>query len=162
MSRYLRYLRIAFSATCLIACVLVIALWVRSYWVWDGVTKQAGPKYIYHVASYRGEFGVARLAAADAIDLDGSQLLSFGWNCVWRSDIPQLASGNTITVWGQKRPYALIPFAVVHYGLVFIPFAALAAAPWLRWSNRFSLRTLLVATTLVAVVLGLIMWAASK
>ncbi len=35
--------------------------------------------------------------------------------------------------------------------------AALAALPWLRW--RFSLRTLLIATTLVAVVLGLIMWA---
>ena len=29
-------------------------------------------------------------------------------------------------------------------------------APWLRW--RFSLRTLLIATTLVAVVLGLIVW----
>ena len=34
MSRYLRYLRIAFSATCLIACVLLIVLWVRSYWYW--------------------------------------------------------------------------------------------------------------------------------
>ena len=27
-----RKLRIAFSATCLIACVLLIVLWVRSYW----------------------------------------------------------------------------------------------------------------------------------
>jgi hypothetical protein len=33
---------------------------------------------------------------------------------------------------------------------------AIAATPWLRW--RFSLRTLLIATTLVAVVLGLIVW----
>ena len=32
--------------------------------------------------------------------------------------------------------------------------ATLAVAPWLRW--RFTLRTLLIATTLVAVVLGLI------
>ncbi len=38
-------------------------------------------------------------------------------------------------------------------------FATLAAVPWLPWSNRFSLRTLLIATTLVAVVLGLIVWA---
>src|SRR5437667_215119 len=30
MKRSLRYLRIAFSATCLVACVLLIALWVRS------------------------------------------------------------------------------------------------------------------------------------
>jgi hypothetical protein len=35
--------------------------------------------------------------------------------------------------------------------------AALVAAPWLRW--RFSLRTLLIATTLVAVVLGAIVYA---
>jgi hypothetical protein len=34
--------------------------------------------------------------------------------------------------------------------------ATLASAPWLRW--RFSLRTLLIATTLVAVVLSLIVW----
>src|SRR4051794_14830990 len=32
-----RKLRIAFSATCLIACVLLIALWVRSYWMDDGL-----------------------------------------------------------------------------------------------------------------------------
>ena len=31
MKTFLRYLRIAFSATCLIACVLLIVLWVRSY-----------------------------------------------------------------------------------------------------------------------------------
>jgi hypothetical protein len=31
--------------------------------------------------------------------------------------------------------------------------------PWMRWSKRFSLRTLLVATAIVAVVLGQIVWA---
>jgi hypothetical protein len=36
--------------------------------------------------------------------------------------------------------------------------SALATLPWLRW--RFSLRTLLIATTLVAAVLGLVVWAA--
>jgi hypothetical protein len=34
----------------------------------------------------------------------------------------------------------------------------LATAPWIRW--RFSLRTLFIATTLVTVALGLIVWAA--
>jgi hypothetical protein len=29
-------------------------------------------------------------------------------------------------------------------------------APWIKWSRRFSLRTLLIATTLVAVGLGII------
>jgi len=30
-----RYLRIAFSVTCGIACVLLVVLWVRSYWSVD-------------------------------------------------------------------------------------------------------------------------------
>jgi hypothetical protein len=34
--------------------------------------------------------------------------------------------------------------------------ATLAIVPWIKWSQRFSLRTLLFATTLVAVVLGLV------
>jgi hypothetical protein len=36
-------------------------------------------------------------------------------------------------------------------------FAALAWVPWIHWSRRFSLRTLLIATALVAVGLGVIM-----
>lgn len=35
---------------------------------------------------------------------------------------------------------------------------AISMLPWLRWSNRYSLRTLLVATTLVAIALGFIVW----
>jgi hypothetical protein len=37
--------------------------------------------------------------------------------------------------------------------------AVIASISWLPWSSRFSLRTLLIATTLVAVVLGLAVWA---
>jgi hypothetical protein len=42
--------------------------------------------------------------------------------------------------------------------LLFFVTAAIGAIPWLRW--RFSLRTLLIATTLLAVALGLVIWAA--
>jgi hypothetical protein len=35
-------------------------------------------------------------------------------------------------------------------------FASLGATPWVKWSKRFSLRTLVIATTLVAVMLGVI------
>jgi hypothetical protein len=48
---------------------------------------------------------------------------------------------------GQFVPYWLIVFVI----------APIAAIPWLR--ARFSLRTLVIATTLVAVVLGLAVWA---
>lgn len=44
----------------------------------------------------------------------------------------------------------------VSIGLLVMLVGALAALPWLSW--RYSLRTLLIATTLIAVVLGLIVW----
>jgi hypothetical protein len=36
---------------------------------------------------------------------------------------------------------------------------AFAAAPWLPWKSRFSLRTLLIATSLFALLLGLVVYA---
>ncbi len=40
--------------------------------------------------------------------------------------------------------------------------ALVGALPWALKIRRFSLRTLLIATTLVAVVLGLAVWASRK
>jgi hypothetical protein len=45
------------------------------------------------------------------------------------------------------------------YWMLVILASAVGFMPWMRWSKRFSLRTLLVATAIVAVVLGLIVWA---
>jgi hypothetical protein len=39
---------------------------------------------------------------------------------------------------------------------------ALSFAPWIKWSRRFSIRTLLIAMTLVAVPLGLIVWSINQ
>ena len=56
-------------------------------------------------------------------------------------------------------PFVGRPMTMPIWGAVLLA-AALAAAPWLRW--RFSLRTLLIVTTLVAVVLGLAVYAARE
>ena len=61
---------------------------------------------------------------------------------VWR----RVISGFRSARYGWLLPYWVIVFSA----------AACASMPWLPW--RFSLRTLLIATTLVAVVLGLIVW----
>jgi hypothetical protein len=45
---------------------------------------------------------------------------------------------------------------ILPYWLCSLITATIAGAPWI--SFRFSLRTLLIATTLIAVVLGLIVW----
>src|SRR6476659_6189921 len=50
MSRFFRKLRIAFSATCLIACVLLIVLWVRSFEFADSAQLPLG----HSLTSVRG------------------------------------------------------------------------------------------------------------
>lgn len=69
---------------------------------------------------------------------------------------------------GQIREPVVLGFyakALRKSGTICIPhwFAVLivggiAAAPWIRRFRRFSLRTLLVAMTLVAVVLAIVVW----
>ena len=63
--------------------------------------------------------------------------------------------GFRYNVYSNGLRYMWAPLWAVGASLVAAA-ATLAAWPCLRW--RFSLRTLLIATTLVAVGLGLIMW----
>src|SRR4051812_33758538 len=104
-----RKLRIAWSVTCGIACVLLIVLWVLSY-----------------------------------LELRQWRITQrFGFVAV---------DGVIMVVWGTKDLF-------VNYRM---PTAALFVLGTLSWAQsaslRFSLRTLLIATTLVALVLGLIVY----
>ena len=65
--------------------------------------------------------------------------------------VPKLILGTMTTVTGYRI------FWMPHW-LFAVLFATLSISPWLRW--RFSLRTLLIATTLIALLLGAIVWAA--
>ena len=57
----------------------------------------------------------------------------------------------------DTRLVASLPYAFPLLGA-----AGLAIAPWATGPTRFSLRTLLIATTLLAMLLGLAVWAASR
>lgn len=50
----LKYLRIAVTALCLTACVLLIALWVRSYAALESAQAHVFGKALVHVQSARG------------------------------------------------------------------------------------------------------------
>ena len=69
------------------------------------------------------------------------------------------ADGEVRLLWLDAFMVAVLsdpqPIVVPYWSLV-SSFVLLAAIPWLPWSNRFSLRTLLIATTAVAVVLGIV------
>jgi hypothetical protein len=100
------------------------------------------------------------------VRLDDRATGNAGWSCSHRSIEAQWKQNqvNLAKLGFAEREYKPIPrpifgpwngeFCVAH-GLLALFFAVfeIAAAPCIKW--RFSLRTLLIATTLIAAVLGL-------
>ena len=151
-TRVTRLLRIATSAVFLIACVLMIALWVRSYHTKDdfrGTTKN----HVLNIQSIRGDLGIGLWAwrfkpipwhlSSWQVDESFEQL----WPPV--KNKPPL---SLIGIRWQRFPNDMAMVVFQFWALALV-FAALAAAPWIKW--RFSLRTLLIVTTLIAVALWL-------
>ena len=137
-----RKLRIAWSVVCGVACVLLIALWVRSYWRQElfgvGVTKSS---YV-SVTWYQGNLTIAasRVSLPTVFESRTSNFYQM--------------NNQTWTYRFRSVPY-FEAFAIVPHWFAAILFIPLAAIPWIP--GRFSLRTLLIVLTLVAVVLGLIL-----
>jgi len=157
-------LRIAWSVLFVIACVLLIVLWVRSYQWADGVSGTCGRYGIaFHVIN--GELMFTRILPTEGIQGVGP------WHVV---HIPMTRSFTEQIEANRNRVHSFRGLGIrwgSHgegwqlAGTLFWPtlfVVGLAAVPWMSPSKRFWLRTLLIATTLVAVVLGLIVWAAGN
>jgi len=148
-----RKLQIAWSVMCGIAFVLLIALWVRSHWWHDMVTfPSTGMTW---ATSFDGEIGIShwppdshlsgpshwKLTSISAVTIRPEIEAELGkhrsgWYCYFTT------TGRTI---GFPHWFPILLFA------------AFATTPWT--SQRFSLRTMLIGTTLFAVVLGLLVFA---
>ncbi len=142
----IRNLRIAFSLTCLIAGVLLIALWVRSYredWIQSGDGwHHLGPNRLYAVYSGQG-----KLILTETDRIPNLR----GWTTVL------VTEGRDATFAGFG--YRCEPFSRcinVPYWFLVLTTPLIAVTPWLEWPRRFSLRTLLIATTVTAAMLALI------
>ena len=143
----LHYLRIAVTALGLTACVLLIALWVRSYYLLD---KVHGTAFGRLLIIQSGQGGLRILAASCPVTI------------AWRIDSVPLANSHEPIPESQLEFDRTFTGTATNY-LVMLPHAFLmlwalvaAVSPWIRWTKRFSLRTLLIATTLVAVLLGIV------
>ena len=155
----LRGLRIILSAVCLVICGLLIALWVRSYWWCDIFEKRTASKLV-QVDSRTGRLTFWQFNPPKGLPpkdvLDGMGIGRFYWRC------PDVNAPRR-AYWHQA---SILEFGRIGGGterVTFMPYwfpilisAACAAIPWLQWSKRFSLRTLLIGVTLVAVVLGIV------
>jgi hypothetical protein len=141
-----RKLRIVCSVAWGIAALLMGVLCVRSYWRLEILEKGIGVQAV-QASSVKGLVAIAYLrayrtgtlyknvVAGDAADWRKTGTLGFAYH----------AEGSVTAL--------LVP----HWfpASLFITFAAY---PLVLQNRQFSLRALLIATTLVAVVLGLIVW----
>jgi hypothetical protein len=159
-----RKLRIAWSVVWGVVAVLVVVVWVRSYWITE-TASWTFARTLVEFTSFRGQLGnlildygtdmptetkfdswpIGPNSQVEYNDGTGRPLPSYlGFKSSWLS-APALRGGDTSEF-------------VMPYWSPAVLGVCLAACPWVRSPWRFSLRTLLIATTLVAVVLGLIVW----
>jgi hypothetical protein len=159
---WFRYLRIAWSVVFGIVCLLLIVLWVRSYW------RRMAVKHFDTAAVYTTFFVNRGVAAHTRMDM--------GWNkgpWVIRDGDGSLTSATSPTGWTFQSVPSIDQTSNFEWNFhdhghivaapiwtLALPFAAVTAVPWIRW--RFGLRSLLIAMTLFAVLLGLAIYAVRK
>lgn len=153
-----RRLRVAWTVFFGVLTVALSVLWVRSYWWSDAIfdhctaisatfTSEAG-ECQFVVGGNRTTRRGIEVNQLQLRDKRGIRTLSF--NSEWHGLIGFDAYWHNSTEWGLFFPHWILGAVT----------ASIAAFPWLPF--RFSLRTMLIATTLIAVVLGLIMWSTKQ
>jgi hypothetical protein len=148
-----RKLRIAWSVFWGLVAVLLVVLWVRSYWWCDGITCSRNCP-IGGAYSVEGRIRFNRIESLStekmSWDVSAMQITSAFSEF---EDIPMFS-------WVDTGPYREL--SAPHWFLA-AAFGVLGIVPMLLQSKwRFSLRTLLIATALVALALGLMTYVASR
>jgi hypothetical protein len=149
-----RRLRIAWSVWWGILAASLIALWARSYWSVDtfysnifgfAFKTQSVKGSLELIRNPNGPWGISTMSLDDWMKRRKAQqaLMRYVYQ---RTNTPPVV-----------RVFASVP-----HWLAALSLAIFATAPWLGWSKRFGLRTLLIATTLIAIVLGIVVWTARQ
>jgi hypothetical protein len=157
-----RKLRIAWSVVWGMAALLLIVMWVRSYWRLDSFQCRVHGRYYVAVMSTQPILGVGYNCAPTrgaAEDIFVTSLCTFG-------SLDRIQDGTSIVLaiptWsaGVDRGANWSVHATSPHWFPTLISGVLATLPWIRQLRcRFTLRTLLIATTLAAVGLGLVVWA---
>ena len=144
----LKYLRIAVTALGLTACVLLIALWVRSYGSWDRCFR-TGKNHGWQLNSMLGH--VVLVVAEPPKEFIPFFIAHLSTEGRFQGEFDK----NILGFYFERTPQGME--LDVPYWFMVLTGMAVTTAPWIRHLGwRFSLRTLLIATTLVAVVLGIV------
>jgi len=145
-----RLIRVVTSVMCLIGCGLLVVLWGRSYYVEDRATGHFSNSFGVRFYSSRGWLVCCKNSAAGATQ-------NYPWSVDLGADF-WLQPGDSRLQFSLPidfiRGSRFASGSIPHWFLALVS-GILAAVSWADWRCRFSLRTLLVATTLVAMALGL-------
>ena len=161
-TRY-RKLRITLSVGWGVVAVLLCVLWVRSYWRHDSCAVALSSSRFVGLGSAHG-----------ALRAFGSDYKPDEWGkAVWVKESGAINNPSDHQIHASSRYYHALGFGIERFPtslLIVWPYwfgvllvGTFAIVPWirqLRW--KFSLRTLLIATTLAGVVLGLAVWAMKR
>jgi hypothetical protein len=147
-----RLLNIA-SIVCLVLCVVLMAMWVRSYDYSYVIGSRLSPSTNVHFEAGEGTAGFTTILRyvdvgdwyvdSEPVDIETKFAGGFGF---WRSlgfgvDPSPVGTGVWVPYW-----FVVLVCGLLGFGLR------------LPWPPRFTLRSLFIAITFLAVVLGMIAW----
>ena len=141
-----RNLRIAWSVAWGVVSVTLCVLWVRSYWRLQILELRTGSQAV-QISSVNGHLAIAHLRHATI----GSFYLS-----VPAGDSADFRKKGALGFAYQNDGF--VTALIAPHWLPALLAAAFAVVAWCSRSWRFSIRTLFIATTLVAAVLGIVVW----
>ena len=135
-------------------CALLITLWARSCsWRDEIGWIYAGNQRLALLQSHPGRLSASlHSAAGDTFSLDHYSQV---FNTQNIKDVQELTFSLIVAKF-RIRFHPRDPEIGLPYSFLVALSAFLGALPWVPWSKRFSLRTLLIAATFVAVILGMI------
>jgi hypothetical protein len=148
-----RKLRIAWSAAWGVAAMLLCVLWVRSYETNQTITRISRASVQTSFDSYRGTIQWRRTDYNSIPTLFRPNVVPLGWRY---REIPV----------GRPRPWSSFVWSMegleksvrVPHWLLLLVCGVAASSSWIPAPKRISLRTLLIATTLIAVGMGFVVW----
>jgi hypothetical protein len=163
-ARKIRLLRTTASAVILGLSGLFVALWMRNFRRADVVWAPLPGQGHVVVASHQGQLELALYVPSSApagtpqrtvprkpnSTRWGGDSYSVAWNHIGEILLPRAKPFRYRRLWNSHEVNMIAP-----YWFLVPVIWMLAAAPWVRWSKRFSMRAMLIATTLVAIVLGI-------
>ena len=150
-------LRIGWSVFWGLACLVVLLLWLRSCWTVDGFGRgeesvSESKNMIIFVGD--GDFTLERHIYPPRPQTTDHYPAIFPPSWLhWSYEQKSIGVGNFY--WKHDPDETKFGFPIL---LLLLPFSISVAGPWICSPKRFSLRTLLLSITLMAMVLGLVVY----